>query len=358
MIRPMLYSIDAFDAMEENTISFAWKGEQAFGNRLIVKNNTTNQTVYEKDNTTMKLQHTLPPESLTNGICYAATLYVLNSNGEIISDISNSVVFYCYSKPIFKISGLKENDTIKNSSYQAVLEYEQGEGEPLCEYTISLYSTSKNVYQTSGIRYDSAQSFTFHGMLDNNSYYARATGKTVNGMSLDTGYILFHVEYVRPNIYAILNLENVYKKGYVKFQSNIVAIKGKSNPDPPEFIDDDLIDLRNKDTWVKFDEFFDLTEDYSLAIIGRGRTANPFQMTDGNAVVNLYYREGCYKSQNGELKGFFELRVPNPMSEAIYVSDYINPLTDNDYWQVWIKKVNSVFQVYAEILENYKIKEV
>src|SRR5690606_34862893 len=90
---------------------------------------------------------------------------------------------------------------------------------------------------------------------DNGVYYARATGKTINGMDVDTGYVRFSVNYIMPSVYALVTLENIANEGSIKIQSNILSLEAKYHGnDHPNYLYDNYIDLTNPDTYVYMDE--------------------------------------------------------------------------------------------------------
>ena len=42
-----LYNINAFDKNQEQVFLFVWQGNQSFGNILQIRNNTTNNVIYQ-----------------------------------------------------------------------------------------------------------------------------------------------------------------------------------------------------------------------------------------------------------------------------------------------------------------------
>jgi len=72
----------------------------------------------------------------------------------------------------------------------------------------------------------------------------RITGSTVNGMSVDSGYVVFSVDFIAPTNWSKLVLEN--SDGMIKLSSNVTLITGKSNTSSPTYIDDTKIDLTSR----------------------------------------------------------------------------------------------------------------
>ena len=226
-IKPAIYNINAFDSDKQTSFSYQWLGFQQFGNVCTIRNNDTNTIVYQNTQSTMQLKHDLIiPNSLSNGVLYNMTIRVFDRNN-VMSDESDPVLFYCYSQPNFNITNITENQIIQNSSYIVNLSYNQPEGEELQYYQLLLYNTNKNQIWSSGVKYDTKLSATISDLEDNGVYYVRAEGRTINGMMINTDYIRFSVNYLMPNIYALVTLENIKNEGSIKIQSNILSLEGK-----------------------------------------------------------------------------------------------------------------------------------
>lgn len=256
LTQPIVNPIAAFDATQEHEITFiVIGGAQVVGNRLVIKDNQTGKTVYDSKVTTMKLSHVIPPNTLQNGNYYNAVIYTID-NSETQSDPSVPVPFYCYSAPELTIINIPATGTISNGTYQFEGSYIQPEGEQLNEYQFILYDSNKDVLSRSDVIYyqsDSNLAYTFSGMDNDTSYYVEIKGQTVNNTEISSGLIYFTVRYEQPATFAIVDLINDCENGYIQISSNIVAIDGKSNPDPPVYIDDKEVDLRNIDVGITQD---------------------------------------------------------------------------------------------------------
>ena len=95
IIKPILYNIFSFDANKDFVFRFKWDGNQSFGNIVEIKNNQSGNVVYQKTQTTMQLQHSLPARTLINGLAYNVRIASIDVDGNI-SDYSSPVLFYCY----------------------------------------------------------------------------------------------------------------------------------------------------------------------------------------------------------------------------------------------------------------------
>ncbi|SHO53699.1 hypothetical protein [Anaerocolumna xylanovorans] len=353
-IKPIIYNISAFDALLEHTITFIYNGNQPFSNTCIIRNNTTNIVVYQNTQETLQLKHIIPSNALANGALYNISLYITDQSG-IVSEMSDAVLFYCYSTPSFTIDNLIPNQVVRNSSYEITLTYNQPEGESLQYFQVLLYNTNKNQIWTSGVKYNTnTLSAKLSSLEDNAVYYVRATGLTINGMELDTGYIYFSVNYVQPNVYALIALENLKNEGSVKIQSNIIALSAKCNGGAPKYISNDYIDL-SSGSYLYFDEGFSLNDNFTINIKGYGFNlfSTILEMTNGNDTIKLLMGRGVYESENNGQRIYFELNVPSAFSYYTIRSNYITVFAD--VVSIWIRRKNNVYDVYAEVLSTNNV---
>ena len=95
LTQPILNPIAAFDATKEQTISFVViGGAQVVANRLVIQDNQTGVEIYSNIESTLKLEHTIPANTLKNGGYYNAVVYTLD-NSNTLSSPSTPVPFYC-----------------------------------------------------------------------------------------------------------------------------------------------------------------------------------------------------------------------------------------------------------------------
>ena len=272
LTQPIINPISAFDATRAHSISFVViGGAQVIANRLVIRDNQTGSEVYNKMQSTMKLEHTIPANTLKNGGYYNAVIYTIDS-GNNESTASTAVPFYCYSQPVLTIDNIPATETIGNGTYKFTGNYLQQENELLNSYQYTLYDSNKDILsQTSLIYYesDSSLSYTFVGMSNDTSYYVELSGETVNGTKITSGLRYFTVRYIQPASFAICDLVNNCENGYIQISSNIVAIDGTSNPTPPIYIDDKEVDLRDPKSWVKWSSGFRIQDDFTMRVWGR-----------------------------------------------------------------------------------------
>mgnify|MGYP003309528756 CR=1 FL=1 len=333
-MKPQLYNINTFDASKECEFRFVWEGNQSFGNICIIRDNITNDIVYQKPQTTMQLKHILPANSLINGKLYNVSIASKDINDEV-SEYSSPVLFYCFTTPNFKFINVSDNQTIRNATYQVNMSYSQIEGEPLESYVIEMLDNARNILQSSGIIYGNDLRYTFTNLEDNQTYYIRATGRTLNGMEIETDYIFVSVNYEQPQIYSILTLENIKDDGLIKIQSNIRIVECNTTK-APVFIDGEFIDLRN-DT-LTINDGFSLDDDYIIRCVGYD-IKHGLIMTIGN--VHVYFRKYGINS-------YVELYAPFHESNYYCYSNYIENLKSTEKIEIFIIKKGRLYDVKIE----------
>lgn len=344
-MKPVLYNIQSFDSIEELTISFLWNGNQSFGNICTIKENDVNERiVYQASETTMQLKHTVPANILTNGKSYSVKIAVLDIDNNV-SEESDAVLFYCFTTPSFSFVNIEQDQLIKNASYEVIMNYSQIENEPLQSWEITLYDTSRSKLQTSGVCYDEKICYTLTNLEDKQDYYLKATCMTVNGLEVSTDYLFFQVRYKYPSIYSLLTLENVKNNGYIKLRSNIRAVEAHSKTNV-EYINNEYANL--KDNTAIIDDDFSLDDDFIINLLGYNFTSNDLimQLSDGQNVTKMYYRQGTYDINDNVKKAFLELIVPIGSTYHISFSNYIDIPEDTDMLDIWIKKKNGLYSVY------------
>ena len=256
LTQPIVNPIAAFDATMPQAITFlVIGGAQVVGNRIVISDNQTGNVVYNNIVNTMKLAHTIPANTLSNGGYYNAVIYTIDNSANE-SAPSTPVPFYCYSQPTLTIANIPATETIGNGTYKFQGNYLQTESEQLNSYQFILYDSNKDILDKSDIIYyqsNSSLAYTFVGMDNDTSYYVELKGQTVNSTEITSGLMYFTVRYTQPASFAIVDLINDCENGYIQISSNIVAIDGKSNPEPPIYINDKEVDLRNIDAGITQD---------------------------------------------------------------------------------------------------------
>ena len=245
MAKPIVKTIHAFDAHAAYTVEFAWSGNQAYNNRMVIYDAATQAPVYDHiySNNYYRLNHEIPAYTLDNNKQYAVQIQVVDANGDY-SVFSDKYYFYTISTPLFYFDGLEEGETVYSPSIILSLVYSQSGTETLTWVRYHLYDASKTLVTETSPDYGLTMTHTFRSLVNKATYYVRATGVTVHGMSLDTGYVSFTTSYQNPSAYARVYAEADSDTGFVNYYSNIVII----SPDENDYeYEDSFIDLTEID---------------------------------------------------------------------------------------------------------------
>lgn len=275
---PSINSIVPFDPLYDYTVNFTYSDNQSLKNRAVITDNSTNEVVYDKTQTTMRLQHTIPANTLTAGKQYLIQIQVFDADGNS-SNLSSPVLFYCFSTPIFSFD-ISDDETIKNASITLNLNYVQSEDEPIKSFQFFQYSYDKFLLNSSPVFYsNSDMSYSFYGLGNNLSYYFRAIGETNHGITLDTGYIKVNVLFNTVKANILLDAENHYRDGYISLRLNIKDIGYKLDNDNYE-LKDGLLILKNNS--LTYNEGFTVPDDFSLFVEAKELPVRTFLTTNDN----------------------------------------------------------------------------
>lgn len=352
----IIHPIIPFDSANGTNISFTWNGNQIYKVRCIIKNNETNETVYDETIDTMKQSFTIPGDSgLVNGTYYVAFITVFDVDGNESSLQKIGTPFYCFTTPTFELS-ISPDQIIQTSSYRVSLTYSQLEKEPLDSYEIILYSYQKNEIQTSGILYDINDSnFLMTELQNANEYYVRATGTTLNGILLDTGYIHFTVAYTLQSGFSTLELNNLPEVGGIEVRSNIISTEGQAKNEDVVYLDPRGIDLTDNE--VEYDVGFQVKGDFSQMFRIRDPKINNIIVTmtdeEQEVMINVIYREGNYASSTGK-QCYLELQASFSEEKIKYVSmsNFIDIPDETKDIVFYVNRQGSFYDLHAVLIER------
>ena len=352
---PILYSQVAFDATKTQAFSFGViGGDQVIQNKLTITNQATNEVIYNQTQTSYSFVHTVPANTLTNGVYYSAYIITYNANGNA-SPQSNSIQFFCYSTPSFQFTNLPIGNIITNSSFTFEVTYSQAQGELLDTFSFTLYDASQSQISTSGIKYIGSSvapptsiSYTFSGFSDQTNYYIRANGQTVQGTLVDTGLIAINVSYIKPNIFSIIELSNNCQGGYINIKSNLIEIRSSSNPSPPVYVNNNTaVDARVNGRYVEWDSGFNTESDFTASLWGRDFNENSDIITmiddEGNNIV-IRYRT------NAEGTVYADATVTNGTIIYYIFSPSIATPASTQKIQFWFRRIGYQYEIKLEIV--------
>lgn len=352
LTKPSLYPVAAFDASKEQKFKFySQSGSQVTGNILTIKNNATLAQVYKQTVTSFAYIHTLPANTLTNGVRYQATIQTIDAQGNISVE-SDPILFYCYTQPTLAFTNMPASNNIPNASFEFEAQYNQAESEPLAQYQFNLYDAQGDLVATSGVKYLQNQavpttvSYMFSGFEDGLTYQIEVVGQTVEGTVVESGKTSIYIVYYVPRVYTTMYLTNNCRDGYVTIENNMVGIPGDSNPYPPIYIDGKEVDLRADGSWVEWKDNYEIAGDYTMGIWGRDFNPNSTILTftndDGATVTISYYETNT--------QAWVELVAIHPKWRHYYniVSNKIAKPADTEYLFIWNRRINNVYDLKIE----------
>lgn len=356
LTRPTLITVPSFDATQPYTFTFVVQSgsAQIVANQLTIRRQSDNQIVYNEKQETFKYEHVVNADELVNGTYYNAVVSVFDADDNQ-SPTSIPIQFWCYSTPSITFTNIPANNIITNASFNFTFSYAQNEGEALNSYVVNLYNAFQTQIATSGVVY--AQNGTppyngnylFAGFEDNTVYYIEIVGTTVNGAIVSTGQIQFTVKYLRPDLFTLIELTNNCEEGYITLKSNIILIDGESNPSPPTYINDKEVDLTGDGTWVEWNDGYSISGDFLARLWFR--KPNPyaqimqFSNTD-DQTITLRYMQGYENVNTPDIQSYVELYVQSVNGYDYYIySNYIDTLPDTNYYNVWLTRVNDIYQL-------------
>lgn len=361
---PLLYPIPAFDATLENNITFTViGGDQVVGNRLSIKINSSQVEVYNGTVESYVFSHTIPANTLTNGVYYTAQIKTYGNIDDISdptkgSSWSDAVPFYCYSTPVVSWSNQPQASIIDTSTFTFYFSYSQAQGEELYSYIVNLYDQSQTLISTSGTKYVSSLisdiTYTVNGLLNTNSYYIEMNGETINNTKISTGKISFTVNYYEPYSKQGFTATNDACNGWITLVNNVVIIDSSSFPDPPIYVyGNTAVDVKQQNYYVKWTGLSQ-REDFCIRIWGYNFNSNEvifnYMQADIAYNIQLIRRDG-YDYDSSTLQTYYELQVYVNDNQPLFIySNYINQPTSTDKVFICIKRINNIYSLYIENL--------
>lgn len=350
---PSLMAIGIFDPAEPYDVRFTYTGSQSVKNRLVITDPETYETLYDRTLLTMKLLHTIPAGILQTNKCYTAAVQVFDADDNK-SSLSESALFYCYTKPDFFIAGIPS--VCKSATIMLPLSYLQPEGETLKSYQFFMCDANHNILNRSDTFYtEDHLHYSFNGLQNHYTYCFRAIGETSHGYRLDTGYYTVEVDYNVVPTNAVLMLENEYRRGYISIKTNIKSI-GYELKNNNYLFQDAAVTLYGGN-YVKYNEGFSLGGDFSLFVEAKKLPSGTFLQAENGSftlsivrVCDLYYCE--LKADDYVIYSPLPKACVSTMSDDYLVTadgkavEIINLNYDDDDFIVFeVKRVNSAYSL-------------
>lgn len=361
LTRPTLLTMAAFDATTEQIFNFNVTGNSAqiVANQLTIRNNDTNTVVYQEKQETFKYEHIVNANELTNGTYYNAIISIFDANGNE-SPASVPIQFWCYTEPVVQFTNIPASEILTNASFNFQFTYTQAENEPLNSYVMNLYNSSQVQISTSGVQYADNGTppyngdYTFAGFENNTVYYIQLIGTTTEGTIISTILQQFTVQYIKPDLFTLVQLSNNCDEGYISITSNIILIEGSSNPDPPTYINNQEIDLTEINSYVEWNQGFSITGNMLARLWFRNpnpyTTIAQFSNTNGQ-IIKLNYMLGYENPSSTEMQSYVELYVQSITGREYYIfSNYVNTLPETEQYVVYLTRINNIYSL--QLLTN------
>lgn len=302
MAVPVIYKIEPFDATVGTTVTYSWSGARNYGyDARVYTSDSEYISLTSGDESIYKTEFTIPAGKLTNGNQYRVRVRSKDKQGEY-SEWSDDRSFLCIKTPVFDIIGFKgavtdpdtvieqTNNLIQASNIELVIHYFQNNtqteatgvaiDEKLNLWKALLYDSSRTLIDYSDdLYYSSTNTYSFSGLKNDVIYYIRATGETVNGKQVDTGYYKVQSEWVFPNVFSNIEVYNNPEQGNVHISSNIIPINGQFQQDGVDSSDitwaeGDGVDLRKLGDSVVFTITYGVEDEYSILLEGNSFNQN------------------------------------------------------------------------------------
>ena len=312
MAVPSIYKIEPFDATVGTTITYSWNGSRNYGYDAYIYQEGVDSVYIELssgEQPVYKCEFAIPANAassdgtliLTNDKTYRIKVRSKDKQGEY-SDWSDYKTFLCIKEPTFDIQGLKgalddpdsvveqTNNLIQASNIEVAVHYfqnnteEEADGvsidEQLNIWKALLYDSSRTLIDYSNdLYYSTNSSYSFSGLRNDVVYYIRATGETVNGKQLDTGYYKVQSEWVFPNVFTNIEVYNNPEQGNIHVSSNIIPINGQFQQDGENstditWVEGNGVDLRKSGDSVLFAATYGVDDEYTLLFEGNSFNQN------------------------------------------------------------------------------------
>lgn len=214
-------------------------------------------------------------------------------------------------------------------------------------------SNQTTIIYDSGVRYvGNGLTVRVPQMVDDTTYYLYATGKTVNGIEIETKKICIVCDYLKPDVFLTFRADNIAEEGCVRLSTNYVLVEGESNTDSLIYIDDERISLLNGEE-VYFNKGFSANNFYIQLVVDSIPDFARFISFDmKNVKSNITYNYGYFQDMDTkeyylELEAYYYIGGKKKIS-YIQRSNRITPLSDDESLFIWIRHVDGTFDLKIE----------
>jgi len=346
LLKPLISQIVPFDATKNYTLNFLIdsSSDQCFGNRIIIKNNSTNVTVYDNIATSFLLQHLIPSGTLQNGTIYKITVAYFNLSGTY-SSFSDGTIFKCLATPVVSISNITSQEVIASNTFTPQGSFSQVNGDTLSTYEYYLYDGNGVLLQSSPTLFylpSLVCEYQFTNFINDEKYGLSLHTMSTNGIEVDTDIVYFTISYIAPTFSGVLDLINLPEKGAVEVQSDAIQIIGKVTGtfsyQNGEKIDltEGVLSFNNTQGMTVFSNF---TSKLFIENISIDKPCFILSSPQGNIKL-------CWKSWNNCINA--TKTITSGINEYNIFHQEINPTTNNTV-VVFLKQTNNYLDLEYEI---------
>lgn len=331
--KPYSISIKGQSLPADELIKLTWQtsGDLSVAYQVKVYKNSDNSLVYDSTKlTSFAKTHSIPANSLTNGIEYKVTITIWNSlNASIISDAE---IFQCSSRPTVTISAI---GTINSPSYNFTCTYSQAESVAIRSWIVFLYDENGTKLFQSDIQTTTTIAYLFSTLKSNTTYKIEFQVTSNKGLVATTGQISFDVSYTVPNISINLSAENVDNAG-IQLTWKTIQIIG-ATVSAPIYINGEKLDVRSD--VFSFSDGFSVDGNFTLKLWLEDITPNIdlVVLKGQNGIITLQY----WSDDNmfHLYKDVYGYRSHNVSSELIGTKFYI-----------YIQQINGDMNIEGEVI--------
>ena len=361
LVKPIAQGISAFDATQDKTFGFVSNGgSQIVANRITIRLQSDNSVVYQNKVTSYRFEQTVPANTLTNNNYYNFYFNTYDVEGNE-REPSDAIQFYCFSEPTLTFTNIPSSSVIENSGYSFDVTYNQTEGELLYSLIFYLYDNFDNLIAESEPYYGGSDvpvsfSHSFNGFDNNVSYKIEVIATSLNGMIVSTGKHIFTVRYYYPQIFSLLDLENVCNEGYVNIKSNVVVADGETAPEytPPTYRDNNtMIAVYQYGNWIQWTQGFSIKSSFTFTAFMKAGRLGQFAIlgTEENGFTIELIREIPYGET--EVKDRFEVNgYVNGVRKVHQTSNYVDIINQKSYYLIWFRKNGNVYDLQFNVLQR------
>lgn len=346
---PILTQFQAFDATNSIDLFFSFDGNQVYGNQIQIYKNSDSSLIYDNSVTSFLLKHTVPANTLQNGVDYYIRLRVWDST-TTYSQYSSSLVFKCLLSPVVSLN-ITSNQIIQNSYYDVIFSYTQAQNEVLNEFKLILYDIDGNQLLDSDYIYASkTMTYSLTGLLNSTKYQVEIQYVTVHQLTGSTGKVTFSVEYLQPSVYYTVGAENQCNTGLIRIYSNLISITGTSNPNPPTYINNEKVNLTENGSYVYFDKGFNISNNFSLQLLGSDFIVyDPICiLSNSTNTITISYMKAIFDNSIG-YQGYFLLEVSNGITVYRVATTPFTLLTSGQECYVLVQRINNLYDITYQL---------